>query len=99
MFIAPYRGDALDYAKVQEAASRILGKNAQIKFGKADQDKDIMYRGDYKDMGARTPSAESIAMRDRLKKAEARIVRAPSKSPPVSPTQPPTLTSTLHSVP
>ena len=99
MFIAPYRGDALDYAKVQEAASRILGKNAQIKFGKADQDKDIMYRGDYKDMGARAPSAESIAMRDRLKKAEARIVRAPSKSPPVSPTQPPTLTSTLHSVP
>jgi len=96
MFVAPFKGDALDYAKVQEAASKILGKNAQIKFGKADPDKDIMYRGDYKDMGARAPSAESIAMRDRLKKAEARIVRPPSKSQPVSNTQPPSLTSTLR---
>jgi len=99
MFVAPFKGDALDYAKVQEAASKILGKNAQIKFGKADPDKDIMYRGDYKDMGARPPSAESIAMRDRLKKAEARIVRPPSKSQPVSNTQPPSLTSTLRSAP
>ena len=99
MFVAPYGGDALDYARVQKAASKILGKDAQIKFGKADPDKDILYRGDYAAMGARPPSAESIAMRDRLKKAEARIVRGPSKSQPASNTQPPSLTSTLRSAP
>jgi len=99
MFVAPYRGDALDYAKVQKAASKILGKDAQVKFGKADQDKDILYRGDYATMGARPPSAESIAMRNRLKKAEARIVRGPSKSQPASNTPPPSLTSTLRSAP
>ena len=99
MFVAPFAGDALDYARVKEAASKILGKNAQIKLGKADPDKDILYRGDYAAMGARPPSAESIAMRDRLKKAEARIARAPSKSQPVSNTQPPSLTSTLRSAP
>jgi hypothetical protein len=99
MFVAPFEGDALDYARVQKAASKILGKNAQIKFGKADPSKDILYRGDYAAMGARPPSAESIAMRDRLKKAEARIVRGPSKSQPASNTQPPSLTSTLRSAP
>jgi hypothetical protein len=99
MFVAPFAGDALDYARVKEAASKILGKNAQIKFGKADPDKDILYRGDYEAMGARPPSAKSIAMRDRLKKAEARIARQPSKSQPVSNTQPPSLTSTLRSAP
>jgi hypothetical protein len=96
MFVAPFEGDALDYARVKEAASKVLGKNAQIKFGKADPVKDILYRGDYADMGARPPSAESIAMRDRLKKAEDRIVRQPSKSQRVSNTQPPSLTSTVR---
>jgi len=99
MFVAPFEGDALDYARVKEAASKVLGKNAQIKFGKADPVKDILYRGDYADMGARPPSTESIAMRDRLKKAEDRIVRQPSKSQRVSNTQPPSLTSTVRSAP
>jgi hypothetical protein len=96
MFIAPFEGDALDYKKAAQAANEILGKGAKVQFGKADSTKDIMYRGDYKEMEARPPSAESTAMRNRLKKAEARIVRGPSVSQSGRQSPPSTLTSTVR---
>jgi hypothetical protein len=96
MFIAPFEGDALDYKKAAQAASEILGKGAKVQFGKADSTKDIMFRGDYKEMEARPPSAESTEMRNRLKKAEERIVRGPSVSQSQRQSQPSTLTSTVH---
>ena len=96
MFVAPFEGDALDYRKAAQAANEILGKGAKVQFGKADSTKDIMFRGDYKDMGARPPSAESTEMRNRLKKAEERIVRGPSVSQPQRQSPPATLTSTVR---
>jgi len=96
MFVAPFEGDALDYKKASQAASEILGKGAKVQFGKADSNKDIMFRGDYDKMGARPPSAESIEMRNRLKKAEERIVRGPSVSQPLRQSQPATLTNTVR---
>ena len=96
MFIAPFEGDALDYKKAAQAASEILGKGAKVQFGKADSTKDIMFRGDYDKMGARPPSAESTEMRNRLKKAEERIVRGPSVSQSGRQSQPSTLTSTVR---
>ena len=96
MFVAPFEGDALDYKKAAQTASEILGKNAKVQFGKADSKKDIMFRGDYDKMEARPPSAESTEMRNRLKKAEARIVRGPSVSQSGRQSQPATLTSTVR---
>jgi hypothetical protein len=96
MFIAPFEGDRLDYKKAVQVASDILGKNAKIQFGKADSTKDIMFRGDYEKMGARPPSAESTEMRNRLKKAEERIVRGPPVSRSERQSQPSTLTSTVR---
>ena len=96
MFVAPFEGDALDYKKAAQAASEILGKGAKVQFGKADSTKDIMFRGDYDKMGARPPSAESTEMRNRLKKAEERIVRGPSVSQSGRQSQPSTLTSTVR---
>ncbi len=96
MFIAPFEGDRLDYKKAVQVASDILGKNAKIQFGKADSTKDIMFRGDYEKMGARPPSAESTEMRNRLKKAEERIVRGPPVSQSGRQSQPSTLTSTVR---
>lgn len=96
MFIAPFEGDALDYKKAAQAANEILGKGAKVQFGKADSTKDIMYRGDYKEMEARPPSTESTEMRNRLKKAEARIVRGPSVSQSGRQSPPSTLTSTVR---
>lgn len=96
MFVAPFEGDALDYKKAAQAASEILGKGAKVQFGKADSTKDIMYRGDYDKMGARPPSAESTEMRNRLKKAEERIVRGPSVSQSGRQSQLSTLTSTVR---
>jgi len=96
MFVAPFEGDALDYKKAAQAANEILGKTAKVQFGKADSTKDIMFRGDYEKMGARPPSAESIEMRNRLKKAEERTVRGPSVSQSGRQFQPATLTSTLR---
>jgi hypothetical protein len=96
MFIAPFEGDRLDYKKAVQVASDILGKNAKIQFGKADSTKDIMFRGDYEKMGARPPSAESTEMRNRLKKAEERIVRGPPVSRSERQSQPATLTSTVR---
>ena len=96
MFIAPFEGDRLDYKKAVQVASDILGKNAKIQFGKADSTKDIMFRGDYEKMGARPPSTESTEMRNRLKKAEERIVRGPPVSQSGRQSQPSTLTSTVR---
>jgi len=96
MFVAPFEGDALDYKKAAQVASEILGKGAKVQFGKADSTKDIMYRGDYDKMEARPPSAESIEMRNRLKKAEERIVRGPSVSQSQRQSPPSTLTSTVR---
>lgn len=96
MFVAPFEGDALDYKKAAQAANEILGKTAKVQFGKADSTKDIMFRGDYEKMGARPPSAESIEMRNRLKKAEERTVRGPSVSRSERQSQPATLTSTVR---
>jgi hypothetical protein len=96
MFIAPFEGDRLDYKKAVQVASDILGKDAKIQFGKADSTKDIMFRGDYEKMGARPPSAESTEMRNRLKKAEERIVRGPPVSQSGRQSQPSTLTSTVR---
>jgi hypothetical protein len=96
MFIAPFEGDALDYKKAAQAASEILGKGAKVQFGKADSTKDIMFRGDYDKMEARPPSAESTEMRNRLKKAEERIVRGPSVSQSQRQSPPSTLTSTVR---
>jgi hypothetical protein len=96
MFVAPFEGDALDYKKAAQAANEILGKGAKVQFGKADSTKDIMFRGDYEKMGARPPSAESTEMRNRLKKAEERIVRGPSVSQSGRQSQPSTLTSTVR---
>jgi len=96
MFIAPFEGDRLDYKKAVQVASDILGKDAKIQFGKADSTKDIMFRGDYEKMGARPPSAESTEMRNRLKKAEERIVRGPPVSRSERQSQPATLTSTVR---
>ena len=96
MFVAPFEGDALDYKKAAQAASEILGKGAKVQFGKADSTKDIMFRGDYEKMGARPPSAESTEMRNRLKKAEERIVRGPPVSQSGRQSQPSTLTSTVR---
>ena len=96
MFVAPFEGDALDYKKAAQAASEILGKGAKVQFGKADSTKDIMFRGDYEKMGARPSSAESTEMRNRLKKAEERIVRGPSVSQSQRQSQPSTLTSTVR---
>ncbi len=96
MFVAPFEGDALDYKKASQTASEILGKGAKVQFGKADSNKDIMFRGDYDKMGARPSSAESTEMRNRLKKAEERIVRGPSVSQSGRQSQPSTLTSTVR---
>ena len=96
VFVAPFEGDALDYKKAAQAANEILGKGAKVQFGKADSTKDIMYRGDYDKMEARPPSAESTEMRNRLKKAEARIVRGPSVSQSGRQSPPSTLTSTVR---
>lgn len=96
MFVAPFEGDALDYKKAAQAANEILGKTAKVQFGKADSTKDIMFRGDYEKMGARPPSAESTEMRNRLKKAEERIVRGPPVSQSGRQSQPATLTSTVR---
>lgn len=96
MFIAPFEGDALDYKKAAQAANEILGKGAKVQFGKADSTKDIMFRGDYDKMEARPPSAESTEMRNRLKKAEERIVRGPPVSQSGRQSQPSTLTSTVR---
>jgi hypothetical protein len=96
MFIAPFEGDALDYKRAAQAANEILGKGAKVQFGKADSTKDIMFRGDYDKMEARPPSAESIEMRNRLKKAEERIVRGPSVSQSQRQSPPSTLTSTVR---
>lgn len=96
MFVAPFEGDALDYKKAVQAANEILGKDAKVQFGKADSNKDIMYRGDYDKMEARPPSAESTEMRNRLKKAEERIVRGPSVSQPGRQSQPATPTNTVR---
>jgi hypothetical protein len=96
MFVAPFEGDALDYKKAAQVASEILGKGAKVQFGKADSTKDIMFRGDYDKMEARPPSAESTEMRNRLKKAEERIVRGPSVSQSQRQSPPSTLTSTVR---
>jgi len=96
MFVAPFKGDALDYATVQRAAQEVLGKGAKIKFGKAHPDRDVMYRGDYEAMGARPPSPESIEMRKRLKAMDANFPRSPSVSPSKSPSGLETLTSIVR---
>jgi hypothetical protein len=91
-----FEGDALDYKLAAQVTNKILGKDAKVQFGKADSNKDIMYRGDYDKMEARPPSAESTEMRNRLKKAEERIVRGQSVSQSQRQSQPSTLTSIVR---
>ena len=67
-----------------------------IQYFKVNRDRDVMYRGDYDVMGERLTSAESTKMRNRLKKAEERIVRGPSVSQSQRQSQPATLTSTVR---
>lgn len=71
-----------EFFDAQDIAKSVLGKKANFTYGKADPVKDRLYieRGDYATEGAGTPSAASTAMRDRLKKAEARAFRAPAQS-------------------
>jgi len=82
LFIAPFdavKGIQPEFLRAQEVAQAILGKGYKSKFGKADINKDIMYRGDYENMGARPQSNESIEMRKRLKKIDR--VLSPALSP------------------
>jgi hypothetical protein len=82
LFVAPFdaaKGIQPEFLRAQEVAQAVLGKGYKAQFGKADINKDIMYRGDYENMGARPQSNESIEMRKRLKKIDR--VLSPALSP------------------
>ena len=98
MFVAPFeavKGIQPEFLQAQKAAEEVLGKGAQIKYGKADSAKDMMYRGDYDIMKARKPSAESTEMRKTLKAMDENFLRRPG-SPNKPATSPPPLTSAVR---
>jgi hypothetical protein len=61
-----------EFLEAQKVANMMFGKKADIRYGKAEPNKDLMYmhRSTYAEEGARPPSPESQAMRTRLKKME-----------------------------
>jgi len=71
-----------EFLTAQSVADAILGKRAKITYGKSEPGKDLMYMGrsDYATEGAREPSAESKAMRERLQRAEKRLFPATGRS-------------------
>lgn len=83
--VMPYevqKGIQPEFLEAQSVASSVLGKNAKFQYGKADPVKDRLYieRGDYATEGAKPSSAESKAMRERLKRGEARMFPARRQS-------------------
>jgi hypothetical protein len=87
LFVAPYqatKGIQPEFLQAQKAADEILGKGYKVKYGKADDKKDLMYRGDYEEMGARPASTESKQMRRRLKKFDQFLAPSELPSKPLS---------------
>lgn len=83
--VMPYevqKGIQPEFLEAQSVANSVLGKNAKFQYGKADPAKDRLYieRGDYATEGAKPSSAESKAMRERLKRGEARMFPARRQS-------------------
>jgi hypothetical protein len=76
LMVAPYgmtKGQIpQEFLSAQSVARKVLGKNASIQFGKADEKKDLMYmmRNQYAEEGGRgtTPSAQDI--RNKLKRMD-----------------------------
>jgi hypothetical protein len=61
-----------EFLSAQAVARKVLGKDAKVQFGKADEKKDLMYmmRNQYAEEGGRgtTPSAQDI--RNQLKRMD-----------------------------
>jgi hypothetical protein len=87
LFLAPFspaKGIQPEFLEAQKAVQEVLGKGAKIQYGRTDPTKDLLYFGDYAEKGARAPSAESQAMRKRLKSMDVVFPRKPSGSPSTS---------------
>lgn len=71
-----------ELVQATQAAKTILGEGANLRYGRVHPTKDTTYipRADYAKEGAGEPSAASVAMRERLKKGEARLFREREKS-------------------